>query len=573
MYSGPRLVELLEKQHQARSQAGLFKKDTFTIQWRAKVGSFPHPDIETLVSAGEPCGSWIPNNSRPEEKRNVDQNNEQLPELPLHGYLPGSAIRGLVRAWAKKHNIQSRMHQLLGYQTDETIRAGKIEFLDAWPQQATKLTLDIVNPQQSFQVYHEGQSTPLSFYTLGDGKDPVLLTVAISGIPGRATEEEVEEVWGWVQQALSLSGVGSRTASGYGALKPASPIQTTPEPGHSIETLQFSLYSQGCAGPRMREMELRPSHWRGWLRSWVLRFLLGVMSKEDAEKTVGELLGTIEPEARQGCVRLKMIPGQTWGSRSRNNPHFYAWEGTLQLSAPTEILKQIVLPIVRFAASVGGVGRGWRRPLHVFRMNNDREATRGTHLIITQRVRNQNTDNPENQDYGLPPHRPKSWSQVYDKWLAAVQTQWQGRVSVGANNQLAAEVFSPTTCAIYAVPGPDRTPIDRREMRWENLRPEDMRGDGTYLIYRDQRTRNYKRNPHLGGNAAGGGNSHCSWVSIRRVDVRHPEEETDCQEIVCLFMGGVNPESNHVRSRFLADLKNMIGGVHLFGKGGGMSDE
>ena len=134
MYSGPRLVELLEKQHQARSQAGLFKKDTFTIQWRAKVGYFPHPDIETLVSAGEPCGSWIPNNSRPEEKRNVAQNNEQLPELPLHGYLPGSAIRGLVRAWAKKHNIQSRMHQLLGYQTDETIRAGKIEFLDAWPQ-------------------------------------------------------------------------------------------------------------------------------------------------------------------------------------------------------------------------------------------------------------------------------------------------------------------------------------------------------------------------------------------------------------------------------------------------------
>jgi|GEM_PF-5726317 len=73
MYTGPRLIELLEKQHQRREAkllpegkplSGLLKKGTFTIQWRAKVGSFPHPDLETIVSAGEPCGSWRPSQGR-----------------------------------------------------------------------------------------------------------------------------------------------------------------------------------------------------------------------------------------------------------------------------------------------------------------------------------------------------------------------------------------------------------------------------------------------------------------------------------------------------------------------------
>ncbi|MDY7016544.1 MAG: RAMP superfamily CRISPR-associated protein, partial [Cyanobacteriota bacterium] len=158
MYTNPLLVELLEKQHQARGQTDLFKKGIFTLQWRAKVGSFPHPDIETLVSAGEPCGSWKPSESRPEDKRNVGQNLEQLFELPLNGYIPGSSIRGLVRAWAEQRpEIKLRMRQLLGYQDrdNDQISPGKIEFLDAWPNQPTKLTLDIVNPQQKFQVYHE----------------------------------------------------------------------------------------------------------------------------------------------------------------------------------------------------------------------------------------------------------------------------------------------------------------------------------------------------------------------------------------------------------------------------------
>ena len=86
-----------------------------------------------------------------------------------------------------------------------------------------------------------------------------------------------------------------------------------------------------------------------------------------------------------------------------------------------------------------------------------------------------------------------------------------------------------------------------------------------YLIYQERSPRNYKRNSDLGGNAAGGGNAHCSWVSIRRINIPNRQENTECQEIVCLFMGGQIPTSNHVRPRFLRDLSSMNSAVHLFG--------
>jgi CRISPR-associated protein Cmr6 len=578
MYAGTHLIKLLEKQQEERAKTsdkykGLFKKGTFTIQWRAKVGSFPHPDLETIVSAGEPCGPWLPNQGRPEDKRNVGDNLQHLSELPLNGYIPGSAIRGIVRSWAKQRpDIKPRMLQLLGYQDDDRISSGKIEFLDAWPEKATKLTLDIVNPQEKFQVYHEGQSTPLSFYTLGTGEEPVDVTVAIRGIPGKATAEEVAEVWGWVQQALTLYGVGSRTASGYGAI--ASPdVKPKFHPDDGVKTFDFSLYSQGCYGADPQKPELRPSHWRGWLRSWVLRFLLGVMSQQNAETTLNELFGTLEPESRKGCVRLEMVKGAIWGKLSGNSPNFYCWKGKLQISAPKDILSKIILPIIRFAVMIGGVGRGWRRPLHIFNMEikdkktgekRQKPSSRGAHLILTHQVRNSKTNEPGTQTFSLPVNQ-NSWNKTYQDWLDAVQSQWSNRVTVGSNQQQVWEIFSPTTCAVYAVPGPDADPISAKNIAWEETNAEETRGDGMYLIYKETPPRNYKRNPDMGGDAAGGGNAHCSWASIKRVNIPNQEEDTDCQEIVCLFMGGQTPDSDHVRSRFLRDLSSMSGAVHLFG--------
>ncbi|MFM6071201.1 MAG: RAMP superfamily protein, partial [Dolichospermum sp.] len=260
-------------------------------------------------------------------------------------------------------------------------------------------------------------------------------------------------------------------------------------------------------------MELRPSHWRGWLRSWLMRFFLGVMPENLAKLTVAELMGEIDAgdgKSRKGCVRLQMIQGEPWGKRSDNQPSFYLWKGKLQISAPKDILNKIILPIIRFAVMVGGVGRGWRRPLHIFNMNTGRAASRGTQLILTHKLQDQNTGELKSKNFGLPLDST-IWTKAYSDWIIAVQNYWSDRVSIN-NRNIRAEVFSPTTCAIYAVPGPDVNPIETRLLKWEQTNNvEATRGDGMYLIYHENHPQNYKRNPDLGGNAAGGGNGHCSW--------------------------------------------------------------
>jgi CRISPR-associated protein Cmr6 len=289
------------------------------------------------------------------------------------------------------------------------------------------------------------------------------------------------------------------------------------------------------------------------------------MSPEDAEETVGELFGAIEPNTYKGCVRLQVTQSSTWGERSDNQPSFYLWKGKLQINAPKEILNKIILPIIKFAAMVGGVGRGWRRPLHIFHMNNGRAAARGTHLTLTHKIKNPNTQEWETKPYGLPLDT-SLWNKTYQDWLTAVRTRWSDRVTENNNHNIGAEVFSPSTCGVYAVPGPNIEPIDYQELCWKQTNnAQDTRGDGMYLIYQQQSPHNYKRNPDIGGNAAGGGNSHCSWASIKRVKIPNHQQGTKCQEIVCLFMGGERPNSNHIRARFLQDLKNIAGVTHLFG--------
>ncbi len=568
MYTAPKLVELLAKQHEKRDQEGLFKQGTFRLSWRGKVGSSPYPDLETIVSAGEPCDFWEWN------KQDFGQIHERLRELPLNGYIPASAIRGIVRTWARKRpEVREKMFELLGNQTDDKITSGKIEFLDAWTKEPNKLTLDIVNPQEKFQVFHDSnnQGKPLPFYTLGNGDKPLEFTVAIRGISGKASAEDVNEVWGWIEQSLSLYGVGSRTASGYGAMCSSEKISIKPEPEYAVKEFDFKLYSQGCYGanPPTKESkwqgnpELRPSHWRGWLRSWVLRFLLGVMSENDAQKTLGELFGAIEPEQKQGCVRINMNQGKVWGEKSSDSPDFFAWHGNLVVTAPKDILINIILPIIRFAVMTGGVGRGWRRPLHMFEMEIRQKdggikhikASRGCHMIMMHKVKNKDSQQMELKPFGFP-LASEEWHKMYDKWLEAAKNHWGNRVNENLL-PISAEVFSPKTCAVYIVPSPKSEPVDRQNFNWSIKKSTETRGEGMNLIYQPK----YKRKSDVGGDAAGGGNAHCSWVSIKRVNIPNQEQETKCQEIVCLFLG----EENNLRSQFLADLSGISSSKYLFG--------
>ena len=250
-----------------------------------------------------------------------------------------------------------------------------------------------------------------------------------------------------------------------------------------------------------------------------------------------------------------MIKGNPWGKASDNEPKFYTWSGKLKLTAPEDILIKILLPIIKFAASVGGVGRGWRRPLHIFMMrNNNRHqaAARGSHLILKHQFQNPTTNQIKLVPFRLLPKNPEPWRQTYNAWLEAAENIWSDRINTTVNNQLTAEVLSPSTCAVYAVPGAGEEPIDKPSLTWQFTEHLSTRGDGMNLIYHHK----YKKKEDVGGST-----SHCSWVSIRLVNIPHLKKKTDTQEIVCLFLGG----KNQLRSQFLEDLANLPGAVHLFG--------
>jgi CRISPR-associated protein Cmr6 len=563
LYSGTKLIDALAKQHQKRSQSELFKSGVFTLDWRSKVGSFPHPDRETLVSAGEPCGAWNPHASRPEDKRTLSENLKLFEQLPLNGYIPASSIRGIVRAWVSQHpELVSEMQELFGHQNGAEIIAGKIEFLDAFPTEPTKLTLDITNPQQDFQVFHTGSTSPQSLYTLGDGHQKVEITIGIRGTRN-AKPEDVATVWEWLQQALSTQGIGSRTASGYGALTAPTGYDPSPElpslpAGHSSKKLNFTLYSQGSAGANTTIPELRPTHWRGWLRSWLLRFCLGVMAKADAEATVDELLGSLK---HKGLVRLQVKIDRM--DPARNAPKFYRWIGSFEISAPTNILDEIILPIVKIAVRVGGVGRGWRRPLHRFILNaNSKDTARGCHLELTRsrsvsvRVasalaeRESRTEVVTNSIPSKLDRAGNDLNLIYDIFRDAVIENWHDRYQENISN-INAEVFSPNTCSVYRVPEPYQNPIDPKTLNWIQCETTATRGRGMELIYQPK----YKRQVDVGGKT-----SACSWVSIKRVNGAKPEDL--CQEVVCIFMGN----QNTLQSDFLADLAKIPGAVFLFGR-------
>jgi CRISPR-associated protein Cmr6 len=410
---------------------------------------------------------------------------------------------------------------------------------------STKVTLDITNLQQDFQVFHKGSASPFSLYTLGDGHKKVEISIAIRGCRG-ATAEDVQTVWEWVQQALYTHGIGSRTSAGYGGLQ--APSEYVPNSrllaGYSRK-FNFTLYSQGCFGIENKTPELRPTHWRGWLRSWCLRFFLGVMSTDDAKATVDQLFGTL---GEQGLVRLRTTINEPVSSK--NNPKFYRWKGTLELSAPEHILNEIILPIIKIAVRVGGIGRGWRRPLHRFILETKSgkyDTARGSHLELTR----SRDDIVDNQIVNKADLGENDLELIYNYWKESVKKYWFDRYCEATTKNINAEVFSPKTCAVYLVTAPNRNPIDPQTLKWISGETTDTRGKGMELIYRCK----YKKNPEVGGKI-----SSCSWVSIKRVNGATSEDS--CQEIVCIFMGN----DNSLRSQFLKDLDDIPGAVHLFGR-------
>lgn len=131
-------------------------------------------------------------------------------------FLPGSSIKGLVRAWAdaELHPEKRPLERLFGHRES----VGSLGFLDAIPTTPVQLEAEIITPHYAGWSKDDPPGdwrspTPIPFLVTARK------TTFLFGImPRRAVEEDgdLNTASGWLRSALEWAGGGAKTAVGYG---------------------------------------------------------------------------------------------------------------------------------------------------------------------------------------------------------------------------------------------------------------------------------------------------------------------------------------------------------------------
>ena len=129
-------------------------------------------------------------------------------------FLPGSSVKGMVRAWAKAKGEEDKVNRLLGKQDDP----GSIAFLDAIPTGSVQLEADVMTPHYGGWNPDNppgdwNDPTPIPFLTVAKGASFLFGIVPCSD---DVCDDELNRVWEWLKDALDWTGAGAKTAVGYG---------------------------------------------------------------------------------------------------------------------------------------------------------------------------------------------------------------------------------------------------------------------------------------------------------------------------------------------------------------------
>lgn len=147
-------------------------------------------------------------------------------------YLPGSSVKGIVRAWTEgfEDSLNSReILRIFGPEGEGVERhVGSVIFFHALPIKPVKLEPDVMTPHYSDYYQQERPEKPP-----GDWYDPVpipFLTVApgqtfLFALAPRRPEDaksrsDCQLAMEWLAKALEYMGAGAKTAVGYGRFAP-----------------------------------------------------------------------------------------------------------------------------------------------------------------------------------------------------------------------------------------------------------------------------------------------------------------------------------------------------------------
>lgn len=147
-------------------------------------------------------------------------------------YLPGSSVKGLVRAWARaweddesKAGLLDRIFGPDSSEKNASKHAGSVIFFDALPLAPVRLETDVMTPH--YTEYYRGKEQegsppgdwmspePIQFLTVAASQE-FLFTLAARCPEEQKAQEDVGLATAWLEEALAWTGAGAKTAAGYG---------------------------------------------------------------------------------------------------------------------------------------------------------------------------------------------------------------------------------------------------------------------------------------------------------------------------------------------------------------------
>lgn len=148
-------------------------------------------------------------------------------------YLPGSGLKGVVRAWYEQSGAsKATLTRLFGSpdklkEGDESKhQVGAIRFLDVLPLENVRMQVDVLTPhfapyyqdptREVPAVWHDPNPVPFLSVKAGSTFQFVLLARLGEMKDGCTTPEEFKEVQDNLVNALAWLGAGGKTSNGYG---------------------------------------------------------------------------------------------------------------------------------------------------------------------------------------------------------------------------------------------------------------------------------------------------------------------------------------------------------------------
>ncbi|MDY6785519.1 MAG: RAMP superfamily CRISPR-associated protein [Cyanobacteriota bacterium] len=302
---------------------------------------------------------------------NCGQDSIARPVLDVRGIpqIPGSSIKGLFRRACQKRDRDKPESERLTnrYCGDKDnlkpgiLRfhgaypvgdwAGTVETSDTQPNSPNYRMVDVVHPQQDWQMGtnppKNGKKTPKK----GNANALISLYKPTLVFEISSSEFLSQEQWTTIAAILRAAlrpGLGGKTSSGYG-------LVYEPRDKYNFD---IRLTGKGMTPVLLgKEPEFRPNLFKAALRGHTRRLLAGCTNRaREVDNRIGQLFGSTKAPSRVEIY---------WKEKSLSQlTTTYDVKGTLCMSAPDEKERNLLEAVLKFAYTMGGFGKSWRRVWH-----------------------------------------------------------------------------------------------------------------------------------------------------------------------------------------------------------------